>query len=319
MRLNIFTIVLLPTLFSLTANAFNFTEYVNENVYNAEKGEKLEVTTAAGLASQNSYLDVSGQSLTVTNRNYALVAVNINDKINAHLSVPFKDPAASRQARVDSDVQCYSLSYDLTPKIKTAALYSRTKGYFYDDKMTNTFYKLPNLSFDQIGLTFFYLTNENHQSAYLDPLLTKRSEDSSSFIYSLGYSHSEASHLDELNLLPNSKSEKINATGITSSHIEALRAQAIYSKNWFWTNWFATASMGLQLGTDFNKKSYAGGESQNENKVSSGIALSFSTGYIWTRFATGFFGRLTQNTYEIDNMKIISQAGNSGAYLSYQF
>jgi hypothetical protein len=311
--------IILVSLFTATQVKANMlSDYVNENIYNSDKGEKLEVTAAAGVGNQINSLRVGGMDLETTNRNFMILAANVNQKLDFHLTIPFKDPQEARTARVDSDVQRYDTSYKITDHYQVAAYYLKNRGYYTEDHATHTFSKMQNLSFDQAAVNFIYAANDTHQSVFFDPILTKKSTDSSSFIYSAGYSRSTAGHLNELNTLSNSKTV-INTTGVNTATFDTVRAQIIYSKNWFWTHWYAMSAIGLEGGLHYVQKKYDADQNKSNSDSSLAATLSLSFGYVWEKLAFGSFTRVTSTEYRIDSINLNSNLGVTGAYLSYQF
>lgn len=300
-------------LISSLATASFLTEYVNENIYNPAKDEKLSVRANLGFGNQNNYQLVNSYSLDTTNRNFALLGVDINGKFDATINVPVKDTAEARAQRVDSNVQSYSLSYRLSDQYKLVGRYSMNEGYYHSD-LLGKIYTLPNFGFNHSSVTLYYLTEPKHRSTFLDPMIYEKKEDSGSWIFGAGLAHSEMNGLQDLNTLP-----VFRKTDLKSASAESLLLHVSYSKNWFWSKWFATLSGGFLQNFGYYKKNYVTADSSNEGRGRLGFNLGMSVGMVEQYWLAGAFSNVSSIASQIDNLDMSSQIGVGGIYVGMQF
>ena len=311
-------LLILASVASPPATAMNYVDYFNQSVLRVEPKEELKISASLGIGSHvNSLIvrdDRNSYSLETTNRNLYLLGIDVNDRTHFLLQVPFKDPAQSRQSRVDSDVRSYSISYNWTPAISSSLSFYKNKGFLlenYNDTHRN--YLLPGLSVDQYSGMLYYLSNPKHQSIFIDPIVYKKASDSSSWICILGIDHTDVNNLKDIQILPSSTKSNLN-----SAQVDSLVGRIAYSKNWFWKNWYTTGAIGGGLHAH---SIIAFSESDKISEVHAQInfLISLSAGYIWPTFSTGAFVNQATTQYQFENINLATNFGNMGMFISYQF
>lgn len=322
MRFNLgkWTLLLMAATLALTcrAEANYYTDYFNENVLKVTPTEEIKIAAALGIGSHANSIslkdDRSEYTLQTTNRNLYLLGISVNDRTQFLLQIPFKDPAESRASRVDSDVRLYSASYNWTSELSSTVSFFRNKGYMLENfKGTKTSYVLPSISVDKYSAMLSYTSNKEHQSIFIDPIIYKKNKDSSAWITTLGFDHTDITNLGEINVLPLLRKSMIN-----SAHVDTLVARLAYSKNWFWKNWYATVAGGVGLHSHVIKASSDTAQI-TEFHTPIDILLSMSMGYVWTRFSSGAFLNAEPSRYQFENIDLTTNFGNMGIFVSYQF
>lgn len=294
----------------------NFFTNLNDNIASIKNNDPLKIETALGLGNIVNSLTVNnGESLWTTNRNHYLAGININSKTRLSLTIPFKDPEKSRQSRVDSITQSLSLSFDITDHIKASFFNIQNKGYFLETSTDGKIYRLPDLEFKTIGINIFWLYNSKHQSIYLDPFVFGTNQDSSSWISMLGYNQTEAMHLDQTRQLPSTLSTTASAD---NAKIQTLSLRQLYSRNWFWREWYATTALGYGVNFDSVKEN-ADNSLKTTTTSNVNAIFSLSGGYLTNNWGLSAFTNITQSTYKTESLNLNSNIGTTGMYLTYQF
>lgn len=306
------------TLSCQTAWGHNFFSGLNENIASVKNKEEITIDAAIGIGSQvNSLMVNNGESLWTTNRNLYILGINVNNKTKLAANLPFKDPKASRESRIDSVTQSFSLGVDFTDNLKSSVFYRKNKGYILEteSELGQKIYRLPDLTFNSSGLNFYWLFNPEHQSIYLDPYVYEQSQDSSSWITMLGFNHNEINNLQQTKQLPT-----VNA-GLSladAAEIESLAFRQLYSRNWFWSNWYVTGALGYGVNFDYVKQSFSP-ESKTMTTSSFNTVFSASAGYLAKTSGFSVFTNITQAAYKTENLYLNSNIGTTGLYYTHQF
>lgn len=302
---------------------FNMADYYNESIFqNTTKKKTWKISTAYGIGSQNSSLKINNEhTLYTTNRNFLILAANLDSRSNIQFFIPFKDPKPARDSRVDSDSQFISLNTKLTESIFASLDFAKQKGFYFEEgqpSFSKNIYALPNLGFEKITLSFYYLTNTKHQSLFIEPLVLKRGEDSLSWLFFAGYNHAKISGLNDTNSLPKSGQFNHN-TKANYANINSLDSRVAYGGNWFWSNWYIAGSVGIGLNYNFMNIQNLNGTDTQDSKGYTNSLLSFSNGYFWTNSSLSWFVTSLTSTYQIEDLNLFANTGKVGLYFAYQF
>lgn len=309
-------------LFSVQLFAHSYLQNLNTLIFENDSVEarKIKVATSVGFGNYISSIDVNlanskpTEGLTNTNRKFTNIGLSIND-FDLQTKIQYKDPAESRQSRVDTSFSSYQLSYQIEKNLNTEIYYQSIDSFYLEDLkkevVTNRF---KNLGITRTGLIFNFLTNPKHKSPLLDPMIYSKLDSSGSWILSTGLNYFRISGMqdfDQLIFLPDSEKVK-------TSQAFGFDTRITYSYTWFGQNWFLGGALGLSLGLN-QYKNTTSSDDLTETKSSLNSIVSLSTGYLWKRASAGAYITMNSWNYEIRDYRIRYSSGASGLYASYTF
>lgn len=281
--------------------------------------QSSKYTPAVGINSINNGLDLGGQkNLSATNRNSYIIGLDVNGN-NTTLSLPFQDPKESVESRVDSDLFNMSTSIRLSDGVRAELSYNYVKGFLQEENQKEAVQKIifPELGFERISASLYFLDNEKHSSFLFSPVMYKRPEisETSSWIYAVDLSRHKFLGLGTVQ-----EYESFNKNSdISEATVYNLSGGIVYSQSSFFDNWFLGGAAGLYLGLDHIKKHYLSSEQRTENKFATAALLNLSTGYTWTSLTSGIYIEYRSFSVQIDEFSIGNNLGNTGWYFTYAF
>lgn len=318
--MNLRIIYLLIFAIPFQAHSFAFSDMVDQTVIGPllKDVPKHSYTPALGINSRINGLTINNlESLTTTNKNSYLIGLDI-DESNTTLTLPFKDPKESNDKRIDSKLLYINTSLKLNEHFQTELYYQYNKGYLKEEKDNELLTLFPDIGYERIAVSLYYLNNSDHRSFLFSPVLYKRpryTKTSWSLIYALDVSQYKIFGLDNLS----NYSQFDSPTDLQRTTIYNITAGISYSGSVFWDHWFIGGALGLYLGNDFIEKYYAKNVHASDTNFSSSSLFNFSFGYTWTSLSMGFYLENKSISSVFDKINISNSLGKVGWYTSYTF
>lgn len=314
-----FAVIVLCLIFApKSAFSFGFADIVDQTAVGPMLKEKPkhQYTPAIGIGSRLNSLYVNDvPSLTTTNRNVYILGLDV-DGSSSTLSLPFRDPKTSREGRVDSSLINASVSLNFSSHVRGEVNFDYAKGFFADEQVgAPPRYLFPLLSYRRAEMAVYYQSNSDHASFLFSPILFRRSQSSSSWIYGLGVSQHDVNHLDTIQRYP----EFDIKSQVTGATILSIGPMVSYSTTHFFKNWFLGGVIGAGYEANSYKKTYTNGSVRYESPATGSAIINISLGYTWTQLTSGIYVTSRSWSALIDDFYVSNSQSRSGWYLSYVF
>lgn len=300
------------------AFSFAFSDLVDQTAVGPMLKEKPihQYTPTIGSASRITGLGIDEiQNLSTTNRNLFLIGLDV-DGSSSTFSLPYKDPKQSTEARVDSNLFSAGLSLKFSPHIRGEINYDYAKGYLVQEDQTKPpTYLFPDLSYTNLEIATHYQSNPNHSSFLFSPILFKRSQSSSSWIYGASINRRTVGGIGSV--------QKYKAfdrkSNLHDADIDSISPSIAYSHTHFFSHWFVGGAAGMSYNFSTYRKRYTTQETKLDDETTASALINIAFGYTWTQLTTGFFAT-TQSWYaNLDEFHVTNSQGKIGYYFSYVF
>jgi len=278
---------------------------------------KHEYTPAIGIGQRITGLEINNTgSMTTTNRNSYLIGLDV-DGSNSTVSIPFRDPKQSTESRVDSKLIYAGMSLNINPNIRFDANYDYTKGFLVEDSTVdrNPLYRFPDLSYEKIDFSLIYLKNPKHTSFLFSPILFRRSESSSSWMFSANVTRYHVANINSIQKYDLFKRD----SDLTYSSIYTFTPGVAYSSNYFYKHFFMGGVIGVAYDFNYLQKNYESKSMELDSQTTASAIINLSCGYTWEQLTSGVYITSRSWYVDLDKNHLQNSHGKSGWYFSYMF